>query len=145
MTKRNFNTYIHLQPVLAQHCWRNHNHRHNILSRTEHGLLLSDCDGIEAYYEEKNSCFVQFDELEPETHNYRDIMIEKIYATGRKIDTYIYLFQFPYALRDYRMQVWIDYSPLQWDEIISLDYAPILYDFDDIFSEFLKTHDSLLV
>lgn len=132
MNKRALTTYINLQPIVAEHMYRSRNTRKNRLCRTEHGLLLRDCDGIAAYYEERNRCFVQFRDLELETRGFRDLMIDKILSTGRSIDTFIYLYPRSYALRDFRMHVWIDYSAAQWDEITRLDYAPVLYDFDAI-------------
>lgn len=96
------------------------------------GILMRDSESIRYYYGEKNKIFVEFDECSDEQlQNYKHAFIDKILSSGHEIETYVYLFPVKYALRDFKMHVWIDYSASQWDEIIHADFAPILYDFDE--------------
>lgn len=132
MTKGKLLDYINAQHIIAQHTVRRYPHMKIFIIRTDNGIYIKDTEGIYCYYDNDIKCFVEFFRGQEEIEKYKYDIIDKILSTEHIIDTYIYLYPFRFSLRDYKMHVYIDYSPKQWTEIEQLNYSPLLYDFEPI-------------
>lgn len=132
MTKGKLIEYISKQHIITTNQVRRFPQMKIFIYRTDNGIFIKEGDDIYCYYDNDIKCFVEFFKAPEEVERYKYKLIDKIISTEHKIDTYIYLYPFRYSLRDYKMHVYIDYSPKQWTEIETLNYSPLLYDFEPV-------------
>lgn len=130
MTKTDIISQINAKQILSIRNVRKAGKRDIQFVRIEGGFMLRDNDKIYLYYDDIIKELIQFHPCDEEIAQYRDQFIQRI-LSGHNICAQIYTFKFPYPLRDYEAHVWLNYNEKQWEEILSQDYAPLLYDFAD--------------
>ena len=130
MTKTNILSWINTKQIMSIRNIRKAGKRDIQFVRVEEGFILRDKEKIYLYYDDIIQELIQFAPCDDEMLEYRDQFIHRI-LSGHNIFAQIYAFKIPYPLRDYEAHVWLDYNEKQWEEILSQDYAPLLYDFAD--------------
>lgn len=130
MTKTDILSWINTKKIMSIRNIRKAGKRDIQFVRVEEGFILRDKDKIYLYYDDIIQELIQFLPCDDEIAEYRDQFIHRI-LSGHNIFAQIYTFKFPYPLRDYEAHVWLNYNEKQWEEIVSQDYAPLLYDFAD--------------
>lgn len=130
MTKTDILSWINTKKIMSIRNIRKAGKRDIQFVRVEEGFILRDKEKIYLYYDDIIQELIQFLPCDDEILEYRDQFIHRI-LSGHNIFAQIYAFKFPYPLRDYEAHVWLNYNEKQWEEILSQDYAPLLYDFAD--------------